>query len=92
VHDFYKKNVKNDPNFVTWAPYLVEGDGRINEIYTELEYQSCTDRDFAEFYPVSSKYQNTVEAMKVKRVLNCLTGYDLQGNKIDFDLFGVNEL
>jgi hypothetical protein len=57
VQDFYKKENKDDPNFVQWTPMIIEGDGEAKEAVTYLEYHKCTDEDWELFYEPSKKYE-----------------------------------
>ena len=60
----------------------------MNEKYTLLGYHKCTELDWDKIHPPSHEFENRVKDMKVKGYMNCLTGLDDQGNKVDFNLYG----
>ena len=70
---------------------IIEGDGNIGEVITYLEYHKCDNKDWEKFYPPSKKTLARFEKMKNEGYMNCLTGFDTDGNEIDFDLYGENE-
>jgi len=74
----------NDTSLVRWLPELIEGDGDLLEIKTELEFRNCTDDDLARFYPEKHDHRNFHDSYP----LYCITGNDVTGKKIDLNLHG----
>ena len=70
---------------------IIEADGNVNEVITYLEYHKCNDEDWEKFHTSNKKTLARFEAMKNGGYMNCLTGFDTDGNKIHFNLFGENE-
>jgi hypothetical protein len=91
VQDFFTKELKDDPNYVKWDPVIVEADGLGNEVYIHLDYRICNDQDWDRFYDPSQKFEQRFNHMKDGRYMNCLTGKDLDGNKVGLEISGADE-
>jgi hypothetical protein len=70
---------------------LVEADGNVGEKFTLLEYRKCIDEDWNKFYEPSKKNKPKIEKLKKKGSMHCLTGKDLSGKPVKFDIYGPDE-
>jgi len=70
---------------------LVESDGNVNDIYTELAYDKCSEKDWDKFYPASNKNAERIAKIKKSSVMNCITGKAKNGKDVDLKIYGPDE-
>ena len=71
---------------------LITNDGYSDVETTYLGFQKCTDADWEKFYDPSRKSETLFNHMKENNYMNCLTGLDKEGNKVDMEIYGPDEI
>jgi hypothetical protein len=70
---------------------MVESDGLVNEISTDLPIRKCTPLDFEQFYEPTRSASNKFESMRTNNQTWCFDTIDSQGNDIDLRIYGSGE-
>jgi hypothetical protein len=71
---------------------MVESDGNMNETYTDLKFHLCTSEEMHEFHHPNEASWTRMNALLDANVMYCLDATDTEGNVIDLNISGSNEL
>jgi hypothetical protein len=91
VTDFYSQQIADDPDYFQWTAFMVESDGLVNEIKTQIPIKRCEPDDFSYFSPSTKGSKNKFESMSTNGQALCLEREDEFGNPYDFRIWGASE-
>ena len=91
MRGYLDHEIKNKTNMVEWEVHVYKGNG--SSEYTEFEVgvHACNDSDYKDFYTLSKKSKPRFDDFKEKGSFLCMNDYDVNGLKVDKNLFGPDE-